>query len=58
MFAPEAIEGGIRRLSSAALATVPVVREALDGATAFPLMAAAESWPATDWLQPWAPPAG
>ena len=35
-----------------------IVREAIDGATAFPLMAAAEGWPATDWLQPWAPSAG
>ena len=35
-----------------------IVREAVDGATAFPLMAAAENWPATPWLQPWAPPAG
>ena len=35
-----------------------IVRETLDGATAFPLMAAAEGWPATDWLQPWAPSAG
>ena len=34
-----------------------IVREALDGATAYPLMAAAEGWPATDWMQPWAPPA-
>ena len=32
-----------------------IVREALDGATAFPLLAAAESWPATPWLQPWEP---
>jgi hypothetical protein len=32
-----------------------MVREALDGATAFPLMAAAEGWPATPWLQPWEP---
>jgi uncharacterized damage-inducible protein DinB len=30
-----------------------MVREALDGATAFPLMAAAEGWPATPWMQPW-----
>jgi hypothetical protein len=30
-----------------------MVREAIDGATAFPLMAAAEGWPATEWLQPW-----
>ena len=34
-----------------------MVREAIDGATAFPLMAAAEGWPATDWMQPWEPPA-
>jgi hypothetical protein len=32
-----------------------IVREALDGATAFPLLAAAEGWPSTPWLQPWAP---
>jgi uncharacterized damage-inducible protein DinB len=32
-----------------------IVREAIDGATAFPLLAAAEGWPATPWLQPWAP---
>jgi uncharacterized damage-inducible protein DinB len=35
-----------------------IVRESLDGATAFPLLAAAEGWPATPWLQPWEPPAG
>jgi hypothetical protein len=34
-----------------------IVREAIDGATAFPLMAAAEGWPATPWLQPWEPSA-
>ena len=32
-----------------------IVREAVDGATAFPLMAAVEHWPATDYLQPWSP---
>jgi len=32
-----------------------IVREAIDGATAFPLMAAAEGWPATPWMQPWEP---
>jgi hypothetical protein len=32
-----------------------MIREALDGATAFPLMAAAERWPASPWLQPWEP---
>jgi uncharacterized damage-inducible protein DinB len=30
-----------------------IVREHVDGATAFPLMAAAEGWPATPWMQPW-----
>jgi uncharacterized damage-inducible protein DinB len=35
-----------------------IVREALDGATGFPLMAAAEQWPATPWLQPWEPESG
>jgi hypothetical protein len=34
-----------------------IVREAIDGATAFPLLAAAENWPPTPWLQPWQPPA-
>ena len=34
-----------------------IVREHLDGATAFPLMAAAEGWPATPWMQPWQAPA-
>ena len=32
-----------------------IIREAIDGATAFPLMAAAEGWPATPWMQPWTP---
>jgi uncharacterized damage-inducible protein DinB len=32
-----------------------IVRESIDGATGFPLMAAAEDWPATPWLQPWQP---
>ena len=32
-----------------------IIRESIDGATAFPLMAAAEGWPATEWLQPWTP---
>jgi uncharacterized damage-inducible protein DinB len=34
-----------------------IVRESIDGATAFPLMAAAEGWPASPWMQPWQPPA-
>ena len=33
-----------------------IVREMIDGATAFPLMAAVEGLPATDWMQPWEPP--
>jgi len=33
-----------------------IVRESLDGATAFPLLAAVEGWPATPWLQPWEGP--
>jgi uncharacterized damage-inducible protein DinB len=34
-----------------------IVRESVDRATAFPLMAAAEGWPSTPWMQPWEPPA-
>ena len=33
-----------------------IVREAIDGATFHPLMAAVEGWPASPWLQPWEPP--
>lgn len=33
-----------------------IVRESIDGATMFELMAGAEGWPATDWLTPWSPP--
>ena len=32
-----------------------IIRETVDGATAFPLLAAAEGWPETPWLQPWQP---
>ncbi len=32
-----------------------VIRETVDGATAYPLMAAAEGWPETDWMKPWKP---
>jgi hypothetical protein len=32
-----------------------IVRESIDGASAFPLMAAAEGWPAAPWIQPWTP---
>lgn len=34
-----------------------IVREAVDGGTGFPIMAAAEGWPATPWLEPWKPSA-
>jgi uncharacterized damage-inducible protein DinB len=30
-----------------------IIRESIDGATAYPLMAAAEGWPASPWLKPW-----
>ncbi|WP_197321445.1 DinB family protein [Saccharomonospora sp. NB11] len=33
-----------------------ILRESIDGATALPLMAAAEGWPDTPWLRPWRPP--
>jgi Protein of unknown function (DUF664) len=33
-----------------------IIRETIDGATMYELMAAAEGWPATDWLTPWTPP--
>ena len=32
-----------------------IVRETVDGGTAFPLLAAAEGWPETPWLKPWTP---
>lgn len=32
-----------------------LIRESIDGATAFPLMAAVEGWPASPWMQPWSP---
>jgi hypothetical protein len=34
-----------------------IIRESIDGATMYELMAAAEGWPATDWLTPWQPAA-
>lgn len=34
-----------------------ILRESLDGATAFPLMAAVEGWPPSPWIQPWKAPA-
>jgi Protein of unknown function (DUF664) len=30
-----------------------IIRESIDGGTSFPIMAAAENWPATPWMQPW-----
>jgi hypothetical protein len=33
-----------------------IVREAVDGATAFALMAAAEGWPESPWITPWKAP--
>ncbi|TNC23133.1 DinB family protein [Amycolatopsis alkalitolerans] len=33
-----------------------IVREHIDGAQAFPLLAAAEGWPPSPWIQPWQPP--
>ncbi len=35
-----------------------IVREAVDGATQFALMAADEGWPETPWLKPWGPEVG
>jgi len=32
-----------------------IIREHIDGGTAFPLMAAAENWPESAWLKPWQP---
>ncbi|WP_197429731.1 mycothiol transferase [Auraticoccus cholistanensis] len=32
-----------------------IIRESLDGATMYELMAAREGWPATEWLTPWTP---
>lgn len=32
-----------------------IIRESIDGATMYELMAGAEGWPATEWLQPWTP---
>ncbi len=32
-----------------------IVRESIDGATYYELLAGLEGWPATDWVKPWAP---
>ncbi len=34
-----------------------IVRESIDGATMYALMAGVEGWPETEWLRPWRPPA-
>jgi hypothetical protein len=34
-----------------------IIRETLDGATMYELLAAREGWPETDWLKPWRPAA-
>lgn len=34
-----------------------LVRETIDGATAYELLAGAEDWPETDWIKPWKAPA-
>ena len=33
-----------------------ILREHIDGATMFELMAGAEGWPETEWIKPWRPP--
>jgi uncharacterized damage-inducible protein DinB len=35
-----------------------IIRESIDGATMYELMAAAEGWPETEWLKPWKPAVG
>ena len=35
-----------------------IIREAVDGATMYELVAGREGWPETAWLKPWRPPAG
>jgi uncharacterized damage-inducible protein DinB len=35
-----------------------LIRESIDQATALPLMAAAEGWRPSRWIQPWEPPQG
>ncbi len=32
-----------------------ILREHIDGRTMHPIMAAAEKWPASPWMQPWKP---
>jgi hypothetical protein len=35
-----------------------ILREQIDGATMYALMAAAEGWPETPWVKPWRPATG
>ena len=35
-----------------------IIRESIDGATMYELVAAREGWPETPWLKPWRPAAG
>jgi uncharacterized damage-inducible protein DinB len=32
-----------------------IIRESVDGGTAYPIMAAAEGWPESPWMKPWQP---
>jgi uncharacterized damage-inducible protein DinB len=32
-----------------------IIREHIDGGTMYPIMAAAENWPESPWMQPWKP---
>ncbi|MBV9089805.1 MAG: DinB family protein [Mycobacteriaceae bacterium] len=32
-----------------------IIRESIDGATMYELMAGVEGWPETDWIKPWTP---
>ena len=34
-----------------------IIRESIDGATMYDLIAGMEDWPATDWIKPWKPAA-
>lgn len=34
-----------------------IIRESIDGATMYDLIAGLEDWPETDWIKPWRPPA-
>jgi hypothetical protein len=35
-----------------------IIREHIDGATMYELMAAVEGWPANEWITPWRPSSG